>query len=382
MTSLSMTCLACNVVFEDIDLGRNHYKTDWHRYNLKRKVAELTPVTFEKFQDRLQQQEKQELESANSQESCCCKPCQKVFSSSNAYENHLQSKKHKDVLSGKEKKKKKTKGKKQQTAQKPQQRKVIKSTSVDDEDETMMSDDDDVSDADSMDSYDENCLGIEECLFCSFQSPSMEENISHMTLQHGFFLPDLEYISDLEAFISYLGEKVGAGRVCLWCNEKGKRFHNTKDVQKHMVDKGHCKLLHEGEAVFEYADYYDYTTSYPDADNHDTKSDDIVNLEELESDGYSLTLPSGAQIGHRSLVRYYQQNLVPHTKDGTKKVLPRVLAQYKALGWTGCTGTQVEKRVKDIRFMKTMRARYHMQLGVKNNFNNRAHFRNPNGPLC
>ena len=63
-----------------------------------------------------------------------------------------------------------------------------------------------VSDADSMDSYDENCLGIEECLFCSFQSPSMEENISHMTLQHGFFLPDLEYISDLEAFISYLGE--------------------------------------------------------------------------------------------------------------------------------------------------------------------------------
>ena len=59
MASLSMTCLACNVVFEDIDLGRNHYKTDWHRYNLKRKVAELTPVTFEKFQDRLQQQEKQ-----------------------------------------------------------------------------------------------------------------------------------------------------------------------------------------------------------------------------------------------------------------------------------------------------------------------------------
>ena len=81
------------------------------------------------------------MESANSQESCCCKPCQKVFSSSNAYENHLQSKKHKDVLSGKEKKKKKTKGKKQQTAQKPQQRKVINSTSVDDEDETMMSDD-------------------------------------------------------------------------------------------------------------------------------------------------------------------------------------------------------------------------------------------------
>ena len=59
MSGMSMTCLACNVVFGDIDLGRNHYKTDWHRYNLKRKVAELTPVTFEKFQERLQLQEKQ-----------------------------------------------------------------------------------------------------------------------------------------------------------------------------------------------------------------------------------------------------------------------------------------------------------------------------------
>lgn len=25
-----------------------------------------------------------------------------------------------------------------------------------------------------------------------------------------------------------------------------------------MVDKGHCKMLHDGVAVFEYADYYDY----------------------------------------------------------------------------------------------------------------------------
>ena len=25
-----------------------------------------------------------------------------------------------------------------------------------------------------------------------------------------------------------------------------------------MLDKGHCKMLHEGEALFEYADFYDY----------------------------------------------------------------------------------------------------------------------------
>lgn len=31
-----------------------------------------------------------------------------------------------------------------------------------------------------------------------------------------------------------------------------------------MTDKGHCKMLHEGIALAEYADFYDYSSSYPD----------------------------------------------------------------------------------------------------------------------
>ena len=54
-----MTCLACNVGFEDVDLGRMHYKTDWHRYNLKRKVVNLGPITYEKFQERVALEQKQ-----------------------------------------------------------------------------------------------------------------------------------------------------------------------------------------------------------------------------------------------------------------------------------------------------------------------------------
>lgn len=57
-----------------------------------------------------------------------------------------------------------------------------------------------------MDSFgDEEGLGLEECLFCSNISGSMEDNIKHMTLKHTFFLPDAEYISDLEGLITYLG---------------------------------------------------------------------------------------------------------------------------------------------------------------------------------
>jgi len=386
----TMTCIACNVGFEDIDLGRLHYKTDWHRYNLKRKVVNLTPVTLEKFRERQLLQEKQEQESAKSHETCFCKPCNKVFNTSNALENHIQSKKHKDVLSGKDKKDKK-KGKSKQKnnhaanhqspAAQGKPTELIKEVA-----DEAMSDDDGASDAESCDSYEENMLGIEECLFCSKVSADLDDNMTHMTSQHGFFLPDAEYISDLVGLITYLGEKVGAGKVCLWCNEKGKRFHNTMDVQKHMMDKGHCKLLHEGDVLFEYADFYDYTPSYPDGQEPETNPDEVISPEELDTDGYTLTLPSGAQIGHRSLMKYYRQNLVSavsHTREGAQRLSPKMLGFYKALGWTGFTGTQVElkKRVKDIRFMQYQRKQYHMKLGVRGN-QLRHRFRDPNGPMC
>ena len=66
--------------------------------------------------------------------------------------------------------------------------------------------------------------------------------------------------------IQYLGEKVSVGNVCLHCNGRGRAFHSLEAVQKHMIDKGHCKLWYEGDAEFEYSDYYDFRASYPDND--------------------------------------------------------------------------------------------------------------------
>ena len=64
------------------------------------------------------------------------------------------------------------------------------------------------SDAESdVESWDEEgTLGLEECLFCPHIASSLETNISHMTTKHSFFLPDAEYICDLEGLIVYLGE--------------------------------------------------------------------------------------------------------------------------------------------------------------------------------
>lgn len=48
------------------------------------------------------------------------------------------------------------------------------------------------------------------------------------------------------------------GKVCLWCNEKGRSFYSTEAVQGHMVDKSHCKLFTDGDSALEFADFYDF----------------------------------------------------------------------------------------------------------------------------
>merc|ERR1712227_516141 len=92
-----------------------------------------------------------------------------------------------------------------------------------------------------------------------------------------------------------------------------------------MRDKGHTKMLHEDDALFEYADFYDYRPSYPDYDpnkdsdtdmevecgSQSTQDDEEVEVEQVDGDGYTMVLPSGATVGHRSLLRYYKQSLNP-----------------------------------------------------------------------
>ena len=47
------TCIKCHVAFPDGEIQRQHFASDWHRYNLKRNVAWLPPVTAEAFRDKV-----------------------------------------------------------------------------------------------------------------------------------------------------------------------------------------------------------------------------------------------------------------------------------------------------------------------------------------
>jgi len=215
-------------------------------------------------------------------------------------------------------------------------------------------------------------LTISDCLFCTTRSESLPANLEHMSVFHGFFIPDADYLVDLEGLTRYLGEKIAVGNVCIYCygrkrgiartnpsgdadeGEKdtvGREFRSLEATRAHMVDKAHCKIAYDTHREkLELSDFYDFTSSYPDAgkrrrgkgkpkakatpedeeweevdgeEGDNGEVDEVVDEEEEEETDeeslpdnalrygdspFELVLPSGARIGHRSLKRYYDQS--------------------------------------------------------------------------
>ncbi|XP_055639213.1 cytoplasmic 60S subunit biogenesis factor ZNF622 [Toxorhynchites rutilus septentrionalis] len=358
----SYTCLNCSVRFANAEMQRNHYKTDWHRYNLKRKIAELPPVSIEEFEQRINQQKSADAASLEDQ-SLYCKACKKLFKTKNAHDNHLDSKKHKDNL----------KSFLEQNGDEKQVEVSVKSTRVKpDVSAKMQPMEEDVEEVDS-DEWDEewdNPIENNDCLFCMHHSEDLVGNIKHMSVSHSFFIPDAEYCVDLESLLSYLAEKICREFICIWCNEKGRTFYSLDAVRNHMVEKGHCKMLHEGAALAEYVDFYDYSTSYPDHNDEMDIDEELEPPQTLEGDDFQMVLPSGAVIGHRSLLRYYKQRVNPNRAVVVKKSsqrLHKVLAEYRSLGWTSTQQEAAARNARDMHVMKRQQAKLMGQLGVKAN---------------
>uniref|UniRef100_A0A8D0NEB0 Cytoplasmic 60S subunit biogenesis factor ZNF622 n=1 Tax=Sus scrofa TaxID=9823 RepID=A0A8D0NEB0_PIG len=464
------TCNTCRVVLVDAEAQRAHYKTDWHRYNLRRKVAGMAPVSAEGFQERVRAQ-RALAEPESKGAATYCTVCSKKFASFKAYENHLKSRRHVElekravsrkvaILNEKNlekglgvdgvdkdavnaaiqqviKAQPSTSPKKaapaleaefrspvsvaaggrgahqRDPAEKPprlqwferQARKLAKQQG-EEESEEELDDGDDWEDIDSdeevecedgealdqeeeQDAEEEEAGGspplgaipITDCLFCPHHSSSLVKNVAHMTKVHSFFLPDVEYLSDLKGLIKYLGEKVGVGKICLWCNEKGKSFYSTEAVQAHMHDRSHCKLFTDGDALLEFADFYDFRSSYPDhKEGEDPDETEALPSEKplgYDEDTMELILPSGARVGHRSLMRYYKQRFglsraVAVARN--QKAVGRVLQQYRALSWTGSTGAALVRQ-RDMQYVQRMKSKWLLKMGVKNNATKQMHFR-------
>ncbi|KAG9316517.1 C2H2 type zinc-finger-domain-containing protein [Chiua virens] len=346
---------------------------------MKRRVAALPPVTAAVFAQKVLERTQDTPSLAPSR----CDLCGKTYTTENAYQSHLNSKKHKDNL--------------------------IKPPS----------DPRPARDPSESPPHDPSEL---ECLFCTAVFPSLQDNLTHMSSTHSFFIPDADYLVDLAGLIKYLAEKIAVGNVCIFCNGKGRELYTLEAVRKHMIDKGHCKIAYDTETdKLEMSDYYDFTSSYPPnavPNNATSKDDDawedvedaeVVPQVDAEDDlpenqlaygdtEYELVLPSGARIGHRSMMRYYTQSfhdtrVKPEDPNSGTALVRRLLAdKHSALvprkGGFGAfgQGTQVVKARnrgeareagRHVREFRDQRRKEEFKTKVGFIHNNQKHFRDP-----
>lgn len=339
------TCITCSVAFLSAPEQRKHFHSDFHRYNMKRRVANLAPVNAQTFNDKIRERRAalESSEKASKEDHGRCDVCSKTFSSLNAYRDHMQSRKHREK------------------ALKYQPRSKAPLEHVREMKQALPEDDENVDDEERAIrqklSKARRIDPANECMFCSAAQSSLEASMEHMRASHGFFVPERKYLVDLAGLLRYLADKVSVGNVCLWCNGRGRGFHDLGAVQKHMVDKSHCKVAYDTqEDQLELSDFYDFRSSYANAP---TATDEWEDVEEEQDDGdgeavweddddetipdngirygdseYELVLPSGARLGHRSMQRYYRQSLwqtpAAHARETASTAHGRALAHRLA----------------------------------------------------
>jgi pre-60S factor REI1 len=299
---------------------------------MKRRIASLPPVSLETFNEKVLAAKATSTEAAaKASYEKSCHTCNKAFYSENSYQNHIKSAKHKQ--------------REAQLSKDGDSGSVMSSTfSLG---EPVKTDVNSITDNLKSATIEEQNEGDEDtemeefsaarCLFCKDKSDDIHANVEHMFKTHGMFIPEREYLADLDGLVHYLYRKITENSECLYC-------HTIKDnphaIQAHMRDKSHCMIAFETEdEQIEIGQYYDFRSTYSDDEDESTPEEGGVKVNrsdaddqgwETESsassvdeddidyhrkaptaveDDYELHLPSGKTVGHRSLNVYYRQNL-------------------------------------------------------------------------
>lgn len=380
----NMFCNSCKHPIASFTERMQHYKTEWHRYNVKRRCANLEPLTEDVFNMKVNliQQRKEEI---TSKFSCVC--CDKSFGNESAYDQHLISKKHMKKAAYFDK----------------------KQAEAEAEEDTPMGD----ADGAAATATGENDIEVEEeeeeeevevkepipvgnCLFCPVKLNSVDKCVNHMLKKHGFFIPYIELLHDLEGLLEYLGYKIGVGHVCIYCNGRGRAAYGSLEaVRAHMEAKCHCKIRFEEDAEdIEFLEFYNFPGTVrigPDGeeivdedDGEGEEVDDDGEGEDMEvedgkekekesqgskrhvvdmNDAGELVLSDGAVIGHRSLNTVYKQKLKPYSPY--ENIINTMLSEYRALKLPGYQKAAMNKSAP--RWVYARKNKERMQLGVKHN---------------
>jgi pre-60S factor REI1 len=298
-----ITCTACRILLKAQEDAKSHYKSEFHTYNLKRKLVQLEPVSEETFLEKKMTTTK--LHQSTLEFKCAL--CNSTFRSKEKFDKHSST--HRD-----------------QSQLKPEL------------------------------PYNSDLT----CLFCNKSSLDIQDNLKHMMVSHGFFIPDVEFVINLSGLIEYLHERIRIGLLCLYCDNRGShQFRDFLSLQQHMVDKQHCFINSEEQE--EYSEFYEYPT--------DTTAL-VKSTSEVTPTG-ELRLENGTIIGNKEYARYYKQYFRPRNQRDSE-ILAIMAEEYKSLPVQTTWATTDDFVAKEL-----SKQRKELAQGLKNNML-KHHFRRQN----
>lgn len=274
------------------------------RYNLKRRVASLPPLSSEYFTEKvLTAKATSSAAAAKASFEKSCSACQKTYYSDNAYQNHLKSQKHRLRIAALQSGNKVVRGDTMsslssstftlgepinadiefaeliggvadcasngpESVSRPASNNRHHPTQIGVAEENRT----DVPQKDPVPTGSESLANksdvpLNRCMFCNYESPTFKLGIMHMNKFHGMFIPEQQYLVDLEGLIRYLYSKIMENHECLYCH---KLKNSMSSIQTHMRDKGHCMIAFETEdEMIEVGQFYDFSSTYSDDEDDD-----------------------------------------------------------------------------------------------------------------
>ena len=316
----NMMCNHCLYVSKTYEEMKEHYKSEFHKYNLNRVTMNLAPLSFEDykrkkdfFMKKMEEKKKTEEALKLQSQNLFCEICSKKFNSVKKLDEHLISKTH---LKNKAKKEEEKKEEEISTTSSKNEIKEIKEIKSKEPEKTTL---------------DDNTF----CLFCNFKSDNLKNNFYHMVQTHNLEIPFIFYIKSYEELIKILAKKIFVYHACFTCDTQ--RFESIRSLQRHMLSKGHTIVNEKDLDEFLYK-YYDIKKllSIKDKNKRKSKEFKILSLrfkvakvlkeknlegdeweeinEEEEDDYEPMTLPNGelllengTTLGNKEFKIYYKQ---------------------------------------------------------------------------
>ncbi|AGO12404.1 AaceriAER050Cp [[Ashbya] aceris (nom. inval.)] len=364
MSTLMYTCNSCMIQFKSSDLQRYHMKTEWHRYNLKRRIADLPPIDADIFTQKMQVSEREKrLHQVDEFGFPVLKPIGHPASGRRSTNGGIL----RGRRDGQGKKKTLFRSDSPALSIASQMSKIsVRSTDYDEHsaseyaftDESQVESEDYTDREDTQDDNRER-PDVVDCVYCGVHSNTVEKNLDHMSLAHGLYVPERRYLEDAAGLVNFLIEEIVLSKRCMCCN-----FHGSslESIRAHLASKSHCRIPYESkEERAAVAAYYNFNKDQED-DNSDTSEAEsesgsdshVANTEQedinsnytiahVDDSGVELTLPTGARLGHRSMQRFYRQNLALPPPEGDGR---RTLAVVDRRFAGGISATEYERSTK------------------------------------